>query len=59
MTEQGLPHPAGVLMPSTNGETWEYPRRLRLPPPCTAPDRVFMCRKVYDFRQKRILKNPT
>jgi len=24
-----------------------------------SPDVVFFCRKVYDFRQKRILKNPS
>ena len=59
MTEQGLPHPSGVLMPSLGSETSDYPRRLRLPPPCTAPDRVFLCRKVFDYRQKRILKNPS
>ena len=38
------------------------PRRRRLPAgvvSAAAPDRVFLCRKVYDFRQKRILKNPT
>jgi hypothetical protein len=23
------------------------------------PDNIFVCRKVYDFRSKRVLKNPT
>ena len=32
----------------------------RVPPPGkVSPDVVFFCRKVYDFRQKRMLKNPT
>lgn len=35
-----------------------YPRNYRLPPDCTSADMVFFCRSVYDFRQKRILKNP-
>jgi hypothetical protein len=58
MTEQGLPPPSGDLIPSMSSETSEYPRRLRLPPTCTTTtaDRVFLCRRVYDFRQKRILK---
>ncbi|KAG8228677.1 hypothetical protein J437_LFUL008665, partial [Ladona fulva] len=35
------------------------PRRKRHPPPShVSPDMVFFCRRVYDFRQKRILKNP-
>ncbi|KAI9562380.1 hypothetical protein GHT06_013345 [Daphnia sinensis] len=61
MMEQGVPPPFGAAMSSVTGETPEYPRRLRLPPTCTptTADRVFLCRKVYDFRQKRILKNPS
>ncbi|XP_075588053.1 uncharacterized protein LOC124493410 [Dermatophagoides farinae] len=31
----------------------------RIPPLNTLPELVFCCRKVYDFRQKRILKNPS
>lgn len=35
-------------------------RQSRLPDPGrVAADLVFFCRKVYDYRQKRILKNPT
>ena len=56
LTEQGCLHSARALVPLDNAA--EYPRRLRLPPVAMAPDRVFLCRKVYDFRQKRILKNP-
>lgn len=29
-----------------------------LPPLTVSPELVFFCRKAYDFRQKRILKNP-
>ncbi|GIX93348.1 bromo adjacent homology domain-containing 1 protein [Caerostris darwini] len=36
-----------------------YPRKSRLPIEVVANDIVFFCRHVYDFRQKRILKNPT
>ncbi|GBM60492.1 Bromo adjacent y domain-containing 1 protein [Araneus ventricosus] len=36
----------------------EYPRKNRLPPPNVFPDLVLFCRKVYDYRQKRLLKNP-
>ncbi len=35
-----------------------YPRVDRLPPMRVFPELVFCCRKVYDYRQKRILKNP-
>lgn len=35
-----------------------YPRTERIPPPRVLPELVFYCRKVYDYRQKRILKNP-
>ncbi|XP_022688311.1 uncharacterized protein C1235.01-like isoform X2 [Varroa jacobsoni] len=36
------------------------PRQARLPDPGrVSADLVFFCRKVYDYRQKRILKNPT
>lgn len=38
-----------------------YPRLNRQPPihVQTPPDLVFFCRRVYDFRQKRIVKNPS
>lgn len=38
-----------------------YPRIHRQPPikVQTSPDLVFFCRRVYDFRQKRIAKNPS
>ncbi|XP_033639085.1 uncharacterized protein LOC117299642 [Asterias rubens] len=36
-----------------------YPRTYRLPPDDASPANVFLCRQVYDFRQKRVLKNPS
>ncbi|XP_017784424.1 PREDICTED: bromodomain-containing protein 4 isoform X2 [Nicrophorus vespilloides] len=38
-----------------------YPRDDRQPPISLqmSPDLVFFCRRVYDFRQKRIVKNPS
>ncbi|XP_022105306.1 uncharacterized protein LOC110987143 isoform X2 [Acanthaster planci] len=36
-----------------------YPWSYRLPPDDVSPENVFFCRQVYDFRQKRVLKNPT
>ncbi|KAK6634004.1 hypothetical protein RUM44_004611 [Polyplax serrata] len=36
-----------------------YFRFQRQPPCVMAPDMVFFCRRVYDFRQKRLLKNPS
>ncbi|KAK5643401.1 hypothetical protein RI129_007246 [Pyrocoelia pectoralis] len=38
-----------------------YPRSHRQPPStCLTPhDLIFFCRRVYDFRQKRIVKNPS
>lgn len=35
-----------------------YFRKGRQPSPTTSPEMIFCCRKVYDFRQKRTLKNP-
>ncbi|XP_038072292.1 uncharacterized protein LOC119740892 [Patiria miniata] len=36
-----------------------YPWTYRLPPDDISPENVFLCRQVYDFRQKRVLKNPS
>ncbi|XP_035208755.1 uncharacterized protein LOC118183348 [Stegodyphus dumicola] len=47
---------ASVLVPDlVDG----YPRKDRLPNDVVSSDIVFFCRHVYDFRQKRILKNPS
>lgn len=44
------------IVPDQKNE--RYPRKNRLPSLSVLSDLVFCCRKVYDFRQKRILKNP-
>ncbi|XP_067011951.2 platelet binding protein GspB [Anabrus simplex] len=51
--EEGVREP-GLVVPEYEG----YPRRSRQPPGRVASDMVFFCRRVYDFRQRRILKNP-
>lgn len=53
--EEGLSVP-GRVVPMLEGGN--YPRTERQPFGQVAPDLVFFCRRVYDFRQKRILKNP-
>lgn len=55
MLEEGLRPPMAVVPDQEGG----YPRRDRLPPGRMDPQMVFFCRRVYDFRQKRILKNPS
>ncbi|XP_072167140.1 bromo adjacent homology domain-containing 1 protein-like [Diadema setosum] len=35
-----------------------YPRKEAIPPHGADPESVFLCRQVYDFRQRRVLKNP-
>ncbi|XP_046665733.1 uncharacterized protein LOC124357748 isoform X2 [Homalodisca vitripennis] len=54
--DEGL-SPRQVVPPLPEGVT--YPRSHRQPPGRVAPDIVFFCRRVYDFRTKKILKNPT
>lgn len=51
-SESNFPARRKVVPASEN-----YPRQNRLPPIDAAPETVFLCRKVYHFRQKRILKN--
>nr|XP_037274559.1 serine/arginine repetitive matrix protein 1-like isoform X1 [Rhipicephalus microplus]XP_037274560.1 serine/arginine repetitive matrix protein 1-like isoform X1 [Rhipicephalus microplus] len=55
MLEEGVRQPAPVVPDQESG----YPRHDRLPPGRMDPQMVFFCRRVYDFRQKRILKNPS
>lgn len=38
--------------------TEDYPRISRLPSERVAPDRIFHCSRVYDYRTGRLLKNP-
>lgn len=55
MLEEGLRPRPSVVADLEEG----YPRKDRQPPGRVSPDMIFFCRKVYEFRQKRILKNPT
>lgn len=55
MLEQGIVAWETVVAGVAGG----YSRKDRQPPGRVSSDMVFFCRKVYDFRQKRILKNPT
>lgn len=54
--EEGI-EDIGPIVP----ENEPYPREHRQPPLTMqlSPDMVFFCRRVYDFRQKRMFKNPT
>ncbi|XP_055949229.1 uncharacterized protein LOC129983676 [Argiope bruennichi] len=54
MAENGS-QPSFSIVPQGNND---YPRKKRMPPPNVFHDLVFFCRKVYDYRQKRLLKNP-
>uniref|UniRef100_A0A1B6D7Y1 BAH domain-containing protein n=1 Tax=Clastoptera arizonana TaxID=38151 RepID=A0A1B6D7Y1_9HEMI len=53
--EEGIPPPRRIV-PILESST--YPRSERQPCGQVASDLVFFCRRVYDFRQKRLLKNP-
>ncbi|XP_065208163.1 uncharacterized protein LOC135836989 isoform X2 [Planococcus citri] len=47
---------SSVIVPPLSKK--RYPRHSLLPPENTSLDLVFFCRKIYDFRQHRLLKNP-
>ena len=55
----------GMVYPSSNSivpplpSADSYPRKDLLPQLRVPPDRLFVCYRVYDFRQKRVLKNPS
>ncbi|PSN49107.1 hypothetical protein C0J52_13650, partial [Blattella germanica] len=51
--EDGIREP-GLVVPQHE----DYPRDNRQPPGYVAPDLVFFCRRVYNYRQRRMLKNP-
>ena len=54
MVEEGVSPQSSIVPEPLNGYD-----RIHLLPQCrVAPDRVFLCRKVYESRQKRLLKNP-
>lgn len=46
--------PRSMVVPSV-----DYQRSSRLPANDADPSSVFLCRQVYDFKLKRILKNPS
>lgn len=46
------------IVPDADHMEVTLPRR-ELPDQNVDPANIFVCRKVYDFRQKRILKNPS
>ncbi|XP_021346581.1 uncharacterized protein LOC110445984 isoform X2 [Mizuhopecten yessoensis] len=53
--ENGIsPQPKVVPSPED-----EYARSGKLPPQGCDPNNVYLCRQVYDFKLKRILKNPS
>ncbi|XP_060069029.1 uncharacterized protein LOC132549125 [Ylistrum balloti] len=53
--EHGIP-PQPKVVPSPEDE---YVRNGKLPPQGCDPNNVYLCRQVYDFKLKRILKNPS
>ncbi|KAK0092483.1 hypothetical protein PV326_001316 [Microctonus aethiopoides] len=53
-TEEGLDCP-GLIVPP--GE-YNYPRESRQPPIPVPSDIVLFCRRVYDYRGKKLVKNP-
>ncbi|XP_033735746.1 uncharacterized protein LOC117324171 [Pecten maximus] len=53
--ESGIP-PQPKVVPSPEDD---YIRCGKLPPQGCDPNNVYLCRQVYDFKLKRILKNPS
>ena len=54
MVDEGVAPPWNIVPERSDG----YPRSTLLPSRQVAHDRVFLCRKVYDSRGRRMLKNP-
>ena len=54
MVDEGVFPPWNITPERKDG----YPRAPLLPSCQVANDRVFLCRKVYDTRGRRMLKNP-
>ncbi|TRY78802.1 hypothetical protein TCAL_15320 [Tigriopus californicus] len=54
MVDQGLSCGTSIVPDPLPG----YERAEFLPTQRVAPDRVFLCRRVYESRQRRLLKNP-
>ncbi|XP_045479019.1 R3H domain-containing protein 1 isoform X2 [Harmonia axyridis] len=55
--EEGIEEQSSTCIPTSE----PYPRSYRQPPQNLkiSPEMVFFCKRVYDFRQKRIMKNPS
>ena len=51
--------PRGKVVPDMDLTNEDVPKRQRMPSLHANPETVFLCRRVYDFKLKRILKNPT
>ena len=54
MVEHNVTPPATCVPDPLEG----YDRANQLPKCRVAPDRVFLCRRVYDSRLRRLFKNP-
>ena len=54
MVDEGVVPPWNIVPERKDG----YPRAPLLPSFQVANDRVFLCRKLYDTRGRRMLKNP-
>ncbi|XP_011299217.1 uncharacterized protein [Fopius arisanus] len=53
-TEEGLESPGLIVPPGDH----RYPRKSRQPPIPVPSDMVLFCRRVYDYRGKKLVKNP-
>jgi len=52
--EEGLENPGLIVPPGDQ----VYPRENRQPPIPVPSDMVLFCRRVYDYRGKKLVKNP-
>ncbi|XP_011505333.1 PREDICTED: uncharacterized protein LOC105368115 [Ceratosolen solmsi marchali] len=52
--EEGLDYPGLIVPPGDQ----LYPREIRQPPIPVPQDMVLFCRRVYDYRSKKLVKNP-
>ncbi|XP_063993943.1 uncharacterized protein LOC135171384 [Diachasmimorpha longicaudata] len=52
--EEGLESPGLIVPPGEH----RYPRKSRQPPIPVPSDMVLFCRRVYDYRGKKLVKNP-
>lgn len=52
--DEGLETPCLIVPPGDQ----VYPRKNRQPPLLASSDMVLFCRRVYDYRGKKLVKNP-